>query len=505
MTTGEGGAVAVQTEEEWRLLKSLSNQGRADSGGWLEHARFGYNYRLDDLSAALGLAQVEKLDEILELRGGGRRALRGAARRDRRRRAPLADDVEHQRSWFVYLVRLADGIDRERRHRAAGASRASPRSRTCPRSTCSPTGASGSGRRRGCSRSPRTRAAARSRSRSTPASSASIRSASPRRSPRPCDNQNMADGAPKMVFLGFGKFARADKIYALEPLTGGDRGDGRRTRVWVEGIPEPIVASRTERSILGEMGIRDAGRVQILDDAVALAERIVEDAEQGRRRPRRPRPAGAPACSSRREAERRRPALLARDARPRVLRAERARGRARARSAARCSSTGSAGRSSRSRPTTTRIRRATASAARRPATARCSARPATRTSTAPTASTGASTSSARRRASRPRCSSARSSPSRRRRDARPSRPRRAAPARLRPRPPLPGARRHRGATTGCRSTARLRAPLAREAEPEVVTRPPHRDHARGRASVALRPGRLAVSSRSFPATARRPA
>lgn len=85
-----------------------------------------------------------------------------------------------------------------------------------------------------------------------------------------------------MVFLGFGKFARADKIYALEPLTGGDRGDGRRTRVWVEGIAEPIVASRTERSILAEMGFRDAGRVQIMDDAVKLAERIVEDADKGR-------------------------------------------------------------------------------------------------------------------------------------------------------------------------------------------------------------------------------
>ena len=85
-----------------------------------------------------------------------------------------------------------------------------------------------------------------------------------------------------MVFLGFGKFARVDKIYALEPLRGGERGEGRRTRVWVEGISEPIVASRTERSILGEMGIRDAGRVQILDDAVKLAERIVEDAGKGR-------------------------------------------------------------------------------------------------------------------------------------------------------------------------------------------------------------------------------
>jgi len=85
-----------------------------------------------------------------------------------------------------------------------------------------------------------------------------------------------------MVFLGFGKFARADKIYALEPLRGGERGEGRRTHVWVEGITEPIVASRTERSILAEMGVRDAGRVQMMDDAVKLAERIVEDAEKGR-------------------------------------------------------------------------------------------------------------------------------------------------------------------------------------------------------------------------------
>jgi hypothetical protein len=91
----------------------------------------------------------------------------------------------------------------------------------------------------------------------------------------------MAD-APTMVFLGFGKFARADKIYALEPLTGKERGGGSRTRVWVEGISEPIVASRTERSILTEMGVRDAGRVKILDEAIALAERVVEDADKGR-------------------------------------------------------------------------------------------------------------------------------------------------------------------------------------------------------------------------------
>ena len=85
-----------------------------------------------------------------------------------------------------------------------------------------------------------------------------------------------------MVFLGFGKFARADRIYALEPLTGGDRGGGRRTRVWVEGIPEPIVASRTERTILLDMGLRAETVTPLLTDALALAEKIVEDAESGR-------------------------------------------------------------------------------------------------------------------------------------------------------------------------------------------------------------------------------
>src|SRR5205823_2294497 len=88
-------------------------------------------------------------------------------------------------------------------------------------------------------------------------------------------NHLVADGATKMIFLGFGKFARADKIYALEPIETDDRGSGRRTRVWVEGVVEPIVASRTERTILHEMG-QDAGGSAILDDALALAEKLAE-------------------------------------------------------------------------------------------------------------------------------------------------------------------------------------------------------------------------------------
>jgi hypothetical protein len=92
----------------------------------------------------------------------------------------------------------------------------------------------------------------------------------------------MADGQPKMVFLGFGKYARADKIYAMEPLTGDDRGGGRRTRVWVEGLADPIVASRTERTILHDMGADAAADVALVEDAVDLANRLLQQAESGR-------------------------------------------------------------------------------------------------------------------------------------------------------------------------------------------------------------------------------
>jgi perosamine synthetase len=113
ITTGEGGMVVTHSEEEWRLLRSLRNQGRADAGGWLEHARLGFNYRLDDVRAAIGIGQLEKLDTILALRSAA------AARYGELLDGidgfglPLADDGEHVRSWFVYVVELHEGIDRE--------------------------------------------------------------------------------------------------------------------------------------------------------------------------------------------------------------------------------------------------------------------------------------------------------------------------------------------------------------------------------------------------------
>ena len=92
----------------------------------------------------------------------------------------------------------------------------------------------------------------------------------------------MALATPRMVFLGFGKWARADRIYALEPIGGDARGGGSRTHVWVEGIEDPVVASRTERTILMDMGQDGSGTSPVLDDALDLAERLAAAAEEGR-------------------------------------------------------------------------------------------------------------------------------------------------------------------------------------------------------------------------------
>jgi perosamine synthetase len=114
MTTGEGGIVTTHSEEEWRVLRSLRNQGRGDDGGWLEHVRLGFNYRLSDVGAALGLAQLEKLNEILALRAAAAARYGELLGSIEGVEVPCRDDDEHVRSWFVYVVKLPDGVTRER-------------------------------------------------------------------------------------------------------------------------------------------------------------------------------------------------------------------------------------------------------------------------------------------------------------------------------------------------------------------------------------------------------
>ena len=86
----------------------------------------------------------------------------------------------------------------------------------------------------------------------------------------------------RMISLGFGKYARADRIFALEPLLGEERGDGRRTKVWVEGIADPVIASRTEGTILRDMGQEAAADAPLVDEALDLASRLAAAADAGR-------------------------------------------------------------------------------------------------------------------------------------------------------------------------------------------------------------------------------
>ena len=111
MTTGEGGIVTTDDDAVYEDILSLRNQGRADSGAWLEHDRLGWNYRMDDLSAAVGLAQVERLDAIL-----GKRTAVADRYTTLLAGIPgvtLPSVVEGDvRSWFVYTVLLEPGVDR---------------------------------------------------------------------------------------------------------------------------------------------------------------------------------------------------------------------------------------------------------------------------------------------------------------------------------------------------------------------------------------------------------
>jgi perosamine synthetase len=113
VTTGEGGAVVCPDAATKERMDSERNQGRAPDMGWLDHDRLGFNYRLDELSCALGLAQLERVDELL---AGRERvaALYGEALADiEGLELPCPDEGGDRRSWFVYVVQVPRGVDRD--------------------------------------------------------------------------------------------------------------------------------------------------------------------------------------------------------------------------------------------------------------------------------------------------------------------------------------------------------------------------------------------------------
>ena len=113
LTTGEGGAVVCPSQEVASRIDSERNQGRAPDMGWLDHDRLGFNYRLDDLSCALGVAQVERLDELLADRARVA-SLYGEALGDLEElELPCPDQGGDRRSWFVYVLQLPRSVDRD--------------------------------------------------------------------------------------------------------------------------------------------------------------------------------------------------------------------------------------------------------------------------------------------------------------------------------------------------------------------------------------------------------
>lgn len=114
MTTGEGGMIVTDDEEWERLFRSLRNQGRDENGTWLRHIRLGYNYRLDEMSAALGLAQLRRVDELMEKRDRVAQMYNQRLEKLAGVQIPAIAPQTTRMSWFVYVIRLAPEIDRDR-------------------------------------------------------------------------------------------------------------------------------------------------------------------------------------------------------------------------------------------------------------------------------------------------------------------------------------------------------------------------------------------------------
>ncbi len=114
MTTGEGGLLTTNDKKIYELIKGLANQGRGPDIQWLKHEYLGYNYRITEMAAALGRSQLKKLDQLLKLR-------QQAVRWYEKRLSTMpgvellkTDDKNHQRSWFVYVIKFDKKYNRDK-------------------------------------------------------------------------------------------------------------------------------------------------------------------------------------------------------------------------------------------------------------------------------------------------------------------------------------------------------------------------------------------------------
>lgn len=114
MTTGEGGMIVADSEKIFRLCRSMRNQGRSDDSAWLQHERLGFNYRISDINCALGIAQLERLNEILTKREKVAKLYNERLKDVEELILPHFEENK-KISWFVYVVRLGGRFSREDR------------------------------------------------------------------------------------------------------------------------------------------------------------------------------------------------------------------------------------------------------------------------------------------------------------------------------------------------------------------------------------------------------
>ncbi len=120
LTTGEGGLVTCAEGSLKERIDSERNQGRAPDMGWLDHDRLGFNYRLSDIACALGLAQLERLDQMLAARASVAALYRSALAELDELTLPCTDAGGARRGWFVFVVQLPRAVDRDGAVRALG-------------------------------------------------------------------------------------------------------------------------------------------------------------------------------------------------------------------------------------------------------------------------------------------------------------------------------------------------------------------------------------------------
>jgi len=114
ITTGEGGVVVTDDESIAKLVRSMRNQGRGEENEWLLHVRLGYNYRIDEMSAALGYSQMLRIDEILEKRKKVAENYNELLKDYEWVKTPSVKEYVTRMSWFVYVIRLSPDVNRDR-------------------------------------------------------------------------------------------------------------------------------------------------------------------------------------------------------------------------------------------------------------------------------------------------------------------------------------------------------------------------------------------------------